>query len=181
MVMRERTSSSQDTAQAHIILRKQSSDHRKADLGHAAEHDELLRGRSSELRSGLDTLDTDRVSVLPRIEHYRTQHAQSLDSLFPIQSVHPPTLLYTILDVPLPIPTGPKDPAPPITVPPSALPTGYKVDERTTAAALGYAALAIQLIGHLGGTTSGLPYPITCAGSRSLVKDIVSVMQGPRS
>jgi len=58
---------------------------------------------------------------------------------------------------------------------------GVKVDERTTAAALGYVAMVVQILGNLGGAAGGLPYPVTCAGSRSLVKDVVSVMQGPRS
>ena len=57
---------------------------------------------------------------------------------------------------------------------------GVKVDERTTAAALGYVAMIVQILGNLGGAAGGLPYPLTCAGSRSLIKDVVSVMQGPR-
>jgi len=55
------------------------------------------------------------------------------------------------------------------------------VDERSTATALGYVAMVVQILGNLGGTGGGLAYPVTCAGSRSLVKDVVSVMQGPRS
>lgn len=64
------------------------------------------------------------------------------------------------------------------------LPDGKsKVDEKTTAAALGYVAMVVQVLGNLSGTRKegGLSYPITCAGSRSLVKDTISVMQGPRS
>jgi hypothetical protein len=58
-----------------------------------------------------------------------------------------------------------------------------KVDEKSTAAALGYVALLVQVLGGLSEVRKegGLSYPITCAGSRSLVKDTVSVMQGPRS
>lgn len=58
-----------------------------------------------------------------------------------------------------------------------------KVDERTTAAALGYVAMVVSILGNLSSTRKegGLCYPVTCAGSRSLVKDTVSVMQGPRS
>jgi hypothetical protein len=64
------------------------------------------------------------------------------------------------------------------------LPEGVKVDERTTAAALGYVAMVVHILGNLGGTGpggGGLVYPVTCAGSKSLVRDVVSVMQGPRS
>lgn len=55
------------------------------------------------------------------------------------------------------------------------------MDEKTIAAALGYVAMMVQVLGNLGGTVGGLPYPVTCNGSRSLVRDVVSVMQGPRS
>lgn len=106
---------------------------------------------------------------------------QALDALFPISPLHPPSLLYSILDIPLPIPIGAKDPAPPLMM---NLPDSKgKVDERTTAAALGYVAMVVQILGNLSVTRreGGLSYPITCAGSRSLVKDTVSVMQGPRS
>jgi len=127
-------------------------------------------------------ISTDRSDLLGPIHHWRTHHVQTLDSLFPIVPLHPQTLLYTILGVPLPIPVGPKDPAPPLTLAPGTTPDGVgKIDEKTTAAALGYVALVVQILGNLGGAASGLPYPVTSAGSRSLVKDVVSVMQGPRS
>lgn len=57
-----------------------------------------------------------------------------------------------------------------------------KVDEQTTAAALGYVAMVLQvLIGLQGSAGQGLGYPVTYVGSRSLVKDVTSVMTGPRS
>jgi hypothetical protein len=56
-----------------------------------------------------------------------------------------------------------------------------KVDEQTTAS-LGYVALALQvLVGLQGSAGKGLGYPVTYAGSRSVVKDVTSVMTGPRS
>lgn len=106
---------------------------------------------------------------------------QTLDFIFSIQPMDASALLYSILSVPLPIPAGARDPAPPLSLPPGSLPDGVVVDERTTAAALGYVALVVQLLGGLMGPTGGLPYPISCAGSKSLVKDVVSVMQGPRA
>lgn len=124
---------------------------------------------------------TSRADLQPIIHHWRAHHAQALDSVFPIVPLNPSSLLYSILGVPLPIPFGPKDPAPPLSIPASALTEGVlKVDERTTAAALGYVAMVVQLLGHLEGATGGVPYPVTCAGSRSLVKDVVSIMTGPR-
>lgn len=142
----------------------------------------------SQIRSHTDLLPrNDRSSLIPAIHHTRSQHVQALDALFPISPLHPPSLLYSILDIPLPIPLGPKDPAPPLTMtlPKDLhhLPVKGKVDEKSTAAALGYVGLLVQILGNLSGVRKegGLSYPITCAGSRSLVKDTVSIMQGPRS
>lgn len=123
-----------------------------------------------------------RSELLPKIYATRARHAQALDQIFPIVPVSASALLYSILDVPLPIPQGPKDPAPPLVLSPAQLPEGCpKVDERTTAAALGYAALLVHLIASLGGAAASLAYPVTYAGSRSHVRDVVSAMQGPRS
>jgi hypothetical protein len=128
------------------------------------------------------TRSAERSSLINLINHYRMSQVQTLDSVFPIAPLHPPTLLYSILGVPLPIPAGPKDPAPPLSLAPGSTPDGVgKIDEKTTAAALGYVAMVVQILGNLGGAVGGVPYPVTCAGSRSLVKDVVSVMQGPRS
>ena len=97
----------------------------------------------------------------------------NLASIYPIELVSPPDLLFTILDVPLPIPTGPTDPAPPL-----ALPAHKEITEDTVATALGYAAQVVQLLAaYLG---QGLTYPVTCIGSRSLIKDGISMMVGPR-
>ena len=119
-----------------------------------------------------------------RIHQLRAHHVQTLDALFPIVPIDPSSLLYSILGVPLPIPTGTQDRTPPIMLPARKLADGQivKVDEQTTAAALGYVALVLQvLIGLQGSAGQGLGYPVTYAGSRSLVKDVTSVMTGPRS
>jgi hypothetical protein len=183
--------------EAQITLQRRAIEQRKRRLREAEEADDLLRGKVQELQTDIESYEWDnrhgqhtwhadifrleRAALLPLIHHFRAHHVQTLDVLFPITPIYPVSLLYAILDVPLPIPSGSKDPAPPLTLPPSALPEGVKVDERTTAAALGYVAMVVQILGSLGGTTGGLPYPVTCAGSRSLVKDVVSVMQGTRS
>lgn len=123
-------------------------------------------------------------SLDDRIHHLRAYHVQTLDSLCPISPLDPSALLYSILGVPLPIPTGPQDRTPPISLPMRKLPDGktVKVDEQSTAAALGYVALILQVLVALGGSSGkGLAYPVTYAGSRSLVKDVTSVMTGPRS
>ena len=176
--------------QARILLRKQAIEDRRTKLSDAEGRDELLEGSTIGLEKQVCSvkygarsigcllskgLRSERASLQPKIHHYRAHHAQSLDGLFPILSLDPSSLLYAILKVPLPIPSGAKDPAPPLSTP------GRKTDERTIAAALGYVAMVVQILGNLGGTVGGLPYPVTCAGSRSMVRDVVSVMQGPRS
>jgi hypothetical protein len=174
--------------QQHIL------EERRKNLAKALENEGLLRGYCDGLQSEIDdkmcvplmtlkklTLGSDkRADLQPAIHARRAHLTQILDGLFPIAPVDPASLLYTILGVPLPIPVGLKDPAPPVSIPAHLLPSGVtKVDEETTATALGYAAMVVQLLGNV--TDRQVPYPVTCAGSRSIVKDLVSVMQGPRS
>lgn len=160
---------------ARITMKSEELQMRRDGLANANEVGNALRIQASELGDKIDSLRSERDSLLPKIHRIRASHIQILDNLFPIQPSDPSILLYTILGVPLPIPSSAKDPAPPISLP------AHKVDERTTAAALGYAAMVVQILGNLRGQAGTLPYPITCAGSKSAVKDVVSVMQGPRS
>jgi len=108
-------------------------------------------------------------SLRMRFTPLRTTLLTSLSTIFPIELSSPPDLLYTILSVPLPIPLAPSDPAPP----------PYKdVTEDMVATALGYAAQVVQLLAaYLG---KSLVYPVTCVGSRSLIRDGISAMMGPR-
>ncbi|KAK7687991.1 hypothetical protein QCA50_008361 [Cerrena zonata] len=117
------------------------------------------RARLSELRSELPPLRSSLISTLSFI--------------YPIDLVSPPDLLFSILDVPLPIPVAPTDPAPPLT-----LPTRKDFTEDTVATALGYAAQVVQWLAAYMGV--GLTYPVTCIGSRSLIRDGISAMVGPR-
>ncbi|WVQ89204.1 hypothetical protein IAS59_002951 [Cryptococcus gattii] len=160
---------------ARATIKSEELQTRRDSLTNACEVDNALRVQASALEDKIDFLRCERDSLLPTIHRIRAFHIQILDNLFPIQPSDPSILLYTILGVPLPIPSSAKDPAPPISLP------DHKVDERTTAAALGYAAMVVQILGSLRGQAGTLPYPITCAGSKSAVKDVVSVMQGPRS
>lgn len=97
----------------------------------------------------------------------------SIAFIYPIELLSPPDLLFTILGVPLPIPSGPTDPAPPL-----SLPSHKEVTEDTVATALGYAAQVVHFLGAYLGIV--LTYPVTCVGSRSLIKDGISAMVGPR-
>ena len=108
-----------------------------------------------------------------RLAPTRTTLLSTLASIFPIELFSPPDLLFTILDVPLPIPLSSNEPAPPL-----SLPSHKEVTEESVATSLGYAAQLVQLLAtYLG---KGLVYPVTCVGSRSLIRDGISAMVGPR-
>jgi len=115
-----------------------------------------------------------RLSVLRK--HFlptRTTLITTLSAIFPIELLSPPDLLFTILSVPLPIPLSTTDPGPPL-----SLPDHKEVTEDAVATALGYAAQVVQMLAaYLG---KGLVYPVTCVGSRSLIRDGISAMVGPR-
>ena len=82
-------------------------------------------------------------------------------------------MLYTILSIPLPIPLSPTDPAPPL-----LLSSHKNVTEEGVATALGYAAHVLRLMAAY--LSYVLAYPITFIGSRSVIRDPISYMVGPR-
>jgi hypothetical protein len=96
-----------------------------------------------------------------------------LSGIYAIEMVSPADLLFNIVSAPLPIPLSTTDPAPPL-----SLPQHREVTEDSVATALGYAAHVVQLLaGYLGHI---LVYPITFVGSRSLIRDEISAIVGPR-
>jgi len=103
----------------------------------------------------------------------QTSLVSTLSTIFPIELYSSPDLLFTILDIPLSIPITSNDPAPPLT-----LPEHKDVTEETVATALGYVAQVVHLLAAYTG--KNLIYPATCIGSRSLIKDGISAMVGPR-
>lgn len=112
-------------------------------------------------------------SLQQRLGPIRTTLLSILSWIFPIELSSPPDLLYTILDIPLPIPLASSDPAPPLT-----LSRHKEVTEEAIATSLGYVAQVVHLLaGYLG---KALVYPVTCIGSRSLIRDEISAMVGPR-
>ncbi|KAF8213707.1 hypothetical protein K438DRAFT_1106304 [Mycena galopus ATCC 62051] len=156
-----------------IELRRQQLQERREMLALAQElRDEELSlvDESEELVSNART---ELVSLQSRFTPTRTTLISSLSTIFPIELLSPPDLLYAILDVPLPIPLTASDPAPPL-----SLPAHKDVTEDAVATALGYVAQVVQLLAaYLG---KGLVYPITCIGSRSMIRDGISAMVGPR-
>ncbi|KAK0446428.1 UV radiation resistance protein and autophagy-related subunit 14-domain-containing protein [Desarmillaria tabescens] len=144
---------------------------------------ETLELARKQLLEGSDHLDSISQSVIEersrfdvlqnQIKPTRTTLLSTLSWIFPIELRSPPDLLYTVLDVPLPIPFSSSDPGPPL-----FLISHNDVNEDSVATALGYAAQLVQFIAvYLG---KGLVYPVTFVGSRSLIRDGISAMVGPR-
>lgn len=103
----------------------------------------------------------------------RTTLLQTVATIFPIEPIEPKDLLFGIVDLPLPIPLAANDPAPPLSIPRSA-----SYNDETLASALGYVAQVVSLVtAYLGDFPT---YPVVCQGSRSLIKDPISAMMGPR-
>ncbi|KAG5642508.1 hypothetical protein DXG03_002705 [Asterophora parasitica] len=156
-----------------IQVRRDELRRRKELLELAKEH--LHEEVDSEYEMA-ETIVQDRAlysTLRSRFGPTRTTLLTILSSIYPIELLSPPDLLYTILDVPLPIPLSSSDPAPPLT-----LPSHKDVNEDAIATSLGYAAQVVQLLAaYLG---KALVYPVTCIGSRSLIRDNISAMVGPR-
>jgi hypothetical protein len=108
-----------------------------------------------------------------RILPIRASLITTLATLFPIDLISGSDLLFGILHVPLPIPLGTTDPAPPL-----SLPAYKEVNEEGVATALGYAAFVVELLAVY--LDKMLVYPITFCGSRSMIRDGISAMVGPR-
>ncbi|KAG6918677.1 hypothetical protein DXG01_012495 [Tephrocybe rancida] len=162
-----------NTIRKQIQARKDDIQQRKQMLGLARE--QLQQDVEFELELEDEIVrNQDRDSSLrARFGPTRTTLIDILSSIYPIDLLSPPDLLYTILDVPLPIPLSSSDPAPPLT-----LPSHKDVNEDAVATALGYAAQVVQLLSaYLG---KSLVYPVTYIGSRSLIRDNISAMVGPR-
>lgn len=156
-----------------IDLRRQQLQDRKEMLALAQELREQDYSSVDEVEDQLSDARIEHSSLKSRFTPTRTTLISTLSTIFPIELLSPPDLLYTILDVPLPIPLSASDPAPPL-----SLPAHKDVTEDAVATALGYVAQVVQLLAaYLG---KGLVYPITCIGSRSMIRDGISAMVGPR-
>ena len=121
-----------------------------------------------------DTVHRESAGALQRrLLPIRASLITTLASLFPIDLISGSDLLFSILDVALPIPVGATDPAPPL-----LLSRHKEVNEEGVATALAYAAFVVQLLA--GYLDKMLVYPITFCGSRSMIRDGISAMVGPR-
>jgi hypothetical protein len=113
------------------------------------------------------------IALQGRILSVRVSLITTLASLFPIDLISGSDLLFSILNVPLPIPLGATNPAPPL-----SLPAYKEVNEESVATALAYAAFVVHLLAVY--LDKMLVYPITFCGSRSMIRDGISAMVGPR-
>ncbi|KAF5338447.1 hypothetical protein D9758_012237 [Tetrapyrgos nigripes] len=156
-----------------IRLRREELAERRSRLLLAQkQEDDVLRHRA-EIEEDVEDERAQLESLRTLFTPTRTALISALAYIYPIELLSPPDLLYTILDVPLPIPLSSNEPAPPL-----SLPNHKDIDEETVATALGYAAQVVQLLA--GYLSKGLVYPVTCIGSRSLIRDSISAMVGPR-
>ncbi|KZV95598.1 hypothetical protein EXIGLDRAFT_834201 [Exidia glandulosa HHB12029] len=152
-----------------------------------------LEDRRQMLASARDLVEQERaafestVEVLSEQEHSckdltatietrRADLLQTLCGVYPIEPLSAPDLLFSILGVALPVPQNNTDPAPPLSLTLSDV--NVEVNEETVAASLGYVAQLVHLMAKYLGRR--LMYPVTCVGSRSLIKDPISAMMGPR-
>ncbi|KAL1952326.1 hypothetical protein VTO73DRAFT_1475 [Trametes versicolor] len=163
-----------ENLRARIEARRRGLQHRREIIAQARQaHEEDLAEESRvddaivEERIRLSSLR----SLLPII---RSNLISIVSFIYPIELVSPPDLLFTVLDVPLPIPATATDPAPPL-----SLPAHKEVTEDSVATALGYSAQVVQLLAAYMGHR--LMYPVTCVGSKSMIKDGISAMVGPRN
>ncbi|KAF8588414.1 hypothetical protein K439DRAFT_1658436 [Ramaria rubella] len=148
---------------------------------------EMRRNTLASARAIHETDNSERTTQFKEVTSQRNRHStlvaslsplrtaliQAVSFIFPIEPISAPDLLFAILGAPLPIPASATNPAPPL-----SLPSHPDVTEDAIATSLGYVAQVIQLVSaYLG---KGLVYPVTCCGSRSVIKDPISAMMGPR-
>ncbi|KIK70358.1 hypothetical protein GYMLUDRAFT_32360 [Collybiopsis luxurians FD-317 M1] len=156
-----------------IRIRRERLRERQSMLALVEQQEEDERQERAEVEEDLSDERARLESLQNGFVPTRTTLISILSYLFPIELRSSPDLLFTILDVPLPIPLSPNDPAPPL-----SLPSHNDVNEETVATALGYVALVVYLLAAYLGHV--LAYPITYIGSRSLIRDGISAMVGPR-
>ncbi|GAA5967976.1 hypothetical protein JCM3765_005564 [Sporobolomyces pararoseus] len=149
--------------------RKEALELRRDRLNRARQLDEKNRTTLSRLSQDLDETQRTISSLQASISSRRTHIVTLLSHFFPIEPVlpspanpSPPPLLFSILSLALPN---------------STYPPSYSDD--LLSSALGHAAqLTLTLAAYL---SVPLCYPIIWRGSRSVVKDEISMMKGPRA
>jgi len=151
---------------------------RQGDIRHRCE--ELDRGslqlsniasRSGSARSSLDELRQTRDEIQKNVAYQRARLMRDLDLIYPIQLEHARDLLYSI--VALPLPNGVASTTK------NASTLIHKLPLEEVGSALTFVAQLVLLLSsylHIH-----LPYPLTTVGSKAIVRDGISIMNGPRA
>jgi len=173
-------------AQAAIDARRTALAERRATLqaGHNIldEEDAYYISTSDQISD----LESSRAELIVSIDSRRADVLQLLSSIYPITPVSAPHLLFAILGMPMPVPSSGEETGPPLSLPASVVEELAEMDPELTvdvnedgvAAALGYVAQLLMLMSRYLGKR--LVYPVTCVGSRSLIRDGISDISGPR-
>ncbi|EJU05952.1 hypothetical protein DACRYDRAFT_112777 [Dacryopinax primogenitus] len=156
-----------------ILVKSKQLEERRQQLARARELHQAEVAAAQALEEEVTSARSTLVQTSAPIPILRASLARTLDFIFPIQPLDPASLLFTILDCPLPVPL-PSSPTPPL-----SLPDQPGVTEDSVASALGFVAQVVYLLAAYEGVY--LPYGITCAGSRSVIRDPISEMRGPRA
>ncbi|EJD55219.1 hypothetical protein AURDEDRAFT_179009 [Auricularia subglabra TFB-10046 SS5] len=164
------------TTESTIMSRRKELEERRQMLASARQILEQENADYDATAALIAEQQEQRGELAKSTEAQRADLLSTLSTVYPIEPLSAPDLLFTIVGVALPVPQNNTDPAPPLSL---TLPeVEVEVNEETIAAALGYTAQLVQLMARYLGRR--LMYPITCIGSRSLIKDPISAMMGPR-
>lgn len=128
---------------------------------------ELTQQQQQLLNSPKPSFSTEELESLHLSIHNRRAHLlETLSFIFPIRLVSASDLLFSIVGQALP------------NSPDSALLDKNPYDEEVIAAALGFTAQLVLLLSSYLETS--LHYDIATAGSRAMIRDGISIMNGPR-
>ncbi|CAO1631522.1 unnamed protein product [Parajaminaea phylloscopi] len=141
---------------------------RKSHLA-AAERESTVRRRSmNDCLADTHNLRREHADLSISVHNRRAHLLEAVSCIFPIELVSPAELLFTIGG--LQLPNAPAT---------AVLDPGSKVDEEEIAASLGLAAQVTLLLSSYLETP--LHYEVAVAGSRAMMRDGISIMNGPRN
>ncbi|KAG8983331.1 hypothetical protein FRB90_006122 [Tulasnella sp. 427] len=123
------------SARQAIQRRRAALEARREALEQGLEFLEQDQASSALKRKEVDVAQNRLLDANAQLNAQRMHLIRTLDFIFPIEPLSSQDLLFGILEIPLPLPIGSSDPAPPL-----SLPATPGVNEQTTATALGYVA-----------------------------------------
>lgn len=126
---------------------------------------------SERARSTLEELQQTRADVQNDVTNQRARLTRDLDLIYHIQLEHARDLLYSIVALPLPNAVA--------STTKNASALVHKLPLEEVGSALAFVAQLVLLLSsylHIP-----LPYPLTTVGSKAIVRDGISIMNGPRA